>query len=149
MSGGPQDRRRHGRIGSAPAVDFHPDLDALGGSIVAQFVQRAAEVLNRGFLRNAARKPHRLNLDSDGACIMREIHELLCYVDLLLALRRIWRLKSAGGAVADKPYLAPLEKPTHPETLFLADGGLNSMFMPRPQLDAFETGALQHADNRF
>src|SRR5262245_53740557 len=109
MAGRSQDCCGSRWIGSAPAVDFHPDLDPFPRAIVAQLAQRRSEVLNSRFPGHAFRKTHGLNFDSQRACVTCEIDELFGDLHLLLALGRVGRLKSRGRAVAQEPDLALLE----------------------------------------
>src|SRR5262249_1866611 len=127
VSGSLYDSGRHWGIGSAATMNFHPDLDFFAGSVLTQLTQRGAEVLNRRFLRHTLRKSHRLNLYPQGARVMCKIDELLSDINLFLTFRSIGRLKPGGGAVADQPDFALLEKPPHPCALLLVDGGLDPM----------------------
>ena len=85
----------------------------------------------------------------DRASVMRQIDELSGDLELLVAFGGIGRLKPRGGAVAHQPDLALCEQALHPRALLLADGRLNTMLVGGPQLDGFEAGSFEHADNRF
>ena len=100
-------------------------------------------------MRHTFGKSHRLNLDTDRASVMRQIDELSGDLELLVAFGGIGRLKPRGGAVAHQPDLALCEQALHPRALLLADGRLNTMLVGGPQLDGFEAGSFEHADNRF
>src|SRR2546422_406208 len=100
-------------------------------------------------MRHAFWKSQWLNFDTHCAGVVRQINELSGDLKLLVAFSGIGRLKSRGGAVAHQPDFALCEKALHTRALLLADGRLNSMLVASPQLDGFEPGSFEHANNRF